>query len=138
MDSITLHGKQFAVEIPEDFATQRELVGAVEQNLMRGCCAIVGYCLPGLGMRGMYQAVGYDALRFGGNVWEKLVKEGVDETELPPLGVDIYKIIRPIAYPGESEVTAAVVFSSPPEEASKEKLSPSSATGGNNQVGSQP
>ncbi|HHE48448.1 MAG TPA: hypothetical protein ENL11_05955 [Candidatus Acetothermia bacterium] len=135
---VTLNGDDHEVVIPRDFAAQRELVVGVEANIMRGSCSIIGMMLPRLGFSHLYGACNCNSLVFGGRVWEGLVHKGIPETELPELGLVLYKILKPIAYPAESEVTGQMGNSLPQAAPSSGKVSLSSAPGEESPAGSPP
>ena len=134
--TVTLGGVPYAVHLPDDFATRRELVVAVHRNPMRGLCAVLGMCLPDLRMSHLYERHGFDALRFGADVWRLLSRRGIEDGAIVDAALPLQGAVAELAYPSDEAVAAEVGFSSAPEGGPNSKPSKSSVSTDNPPAGS--
>ena len=127
--TVTLGGEEYDVHLPESFAVRRELALAPQKNTMRGCCALVGLCLPDLRLSQKYEQHGFDPLAFGGDVWERCSKRGISDPDILEAGVTLYHLVVALAYPDEAAVSGTVAFTSGTEGSPTSKPSTSSEHG---------
>lgn len=127
---VSLAGEQHALVLP-DFCVRDELLsawGAADGRTMRQLrvsCALLGCCTR-LGSRSgkTYADCHYDALAYGGHVYDYLRRSGVEPSAMMQAGVDVLGWLVEHLAPRESEVKERTGFS---EGGGAESTAPPSA-----------
>lgn len=113
IDEVTIGGHKIRLEAPKDFMVCREIVRASGDNYERAICAALGVCWNGKGTPKTRYKTDYNALRYGGDVYNELVGRGVHPREIAwasHLALH-HCALHAGAVPLKAEVDAAVGFS---------------------------
>lgn len=110
---VTIAGVKIQLEAPKDFMICREIVRASGDNYERAICAALGVCWRGKGRPKARYKTDYNALRYGGDVYNELIARGVQPREIAwasHLALH-HCAVHAGAVPLKAEVDAAVGFS---------------------------
>ena len=102
-----------ALKSPASFMVRREVAMAVQRSALRGLCAALGVCWGGKPLRTKYE---YDALAYGGQVFDELMALGLPEADIYAAGAKALELC--VEAPTEAGVARAEGFTPPPTEGS--------------------
>ena len=102
-----------SLKAPASFMTRREVAMAISKNALRGLCAALGVCWGGKPLRTKYT---YDALAYGGEVFDELMQLGLPEADIYAAGSKALELC--VEAPTEAGVARAEGFTAAPTEGS--------------------
>lgn len=102
-----------ALKSPPSFMVRREVAMAVQRSALRGLCAALGVCWGGKPLRTKYE---YDALGYGGQVFDELMGLGLPEADIYAAGAKALELC--VDVPTEAGVARAEGFTPAPTEGS--------------------
>lgn len=101
------------LKAPASFMVRREVAIATQKSALRGLCAALGVCWGGKPLRVRYE---YDALAYGGQVFDELMGLGIPEAEIYEAGGKALELC--VDVPSEAGVARAEGFTGAPTGAS--------------------
>lgn len=110
---VTLGSHTVTLKAPASFMVRREVAVATQKNALRGLCAALGVCWGGKPLRVRYE---YDALAYGGQVFDELMGLGIPEAEIYAAGGKALELC--VEVPTEANVARAEGFTDPETGAS--------------------
>lgn len=110
---VQIGAHEIALKAPASFMVRREVAMAVQKNALRGLCAALGVCWGGKPLRTKYE---YDALAYGGQVFDELMGLGLPEGDIYAAGGKALELC--VEAPSEAGVTRAEGFTQPQTEGS--------------------
>ena len=94
MDTVNLGGAEVRLGLPKSYSVCFDVVVAAGQNTLRAFCAALGLCWQGKGRpRARYDASGYNALAYGGQVLDELVARGLTPGEVHAAGAIAFNLM---------------------------------------------
>ena len=112
---VQVDGQPVRLTIPRSYSVAQDVVLAASTNPLRAFAAALGACWTGHGRpKVTYQAAGYSALDYGGQVRDELVARGVSSADVTAAGVEAFNLLADQIIPA-AEVDAAEGNSEAPE-----------------------
>jgi hypothetical protein len=127
MSQIKIKDQEIQLQQPQSYAIRWDVATAGPRSPMRAMAAAIGVCWPPVnaiwpGASGrrcpLYEASGYDALRYGGTIIDDLTAAGVPMSEIVKAGAVALSLVQNGLF-GEREVAAAEDFSATGERATR-------------------
>lgn len=119
-DVVIINGNRLELVVPRSFTLCGEVLRAAVQQQERGFAAALFVCCPRIGRRLAknrqpltYEGCGYDPLRLGGEVIDRMHEQGVSHAEVLVAGIKAFNLIAD-AHLSEEDVKAAEGNSAPP------------------------
>lgn len=110
---VTLGSHTVTLTAPKSFMVRREVAIATQKSALRGLCAALGVCWGGKPLRVRYE---YDALAYGGQVFDELMGLGIPEADIYAAGGKALELC--VEVPTEAGVARAEGFTAPQTGAS--------------------
>jgi hypothetical protein len=111
--TVTIGTHTIPLKAPASFMVRREVAMAISKNALRGLCAALGVCWGGKALRTKYT---YDALAYGGEVFDELMALGLPEADIYAAGSKALELC--VEAPTEAGVARAEGFTPAPTEGS--------------------
>lgn len=111
--TVTIGQHTVPLKAPASFMIRREVALATQQNTLRGLCAALGVCWGAKPLKTRYN---FNALAYGGEVFDELMGLGLPEAEIYEAGGKALELC--IMAPTEEGVARAEGFTPPPTGAS--------------------
>lgn len=112
-DTITIKGGEYAATEPASVSEVLDALRVAERSPHRAMAAAIGLVSPKVARQckaGGLRDHGYDAARWGGFIYDEMMRQGVTMTELTEAGSTALGIIARVV-PTEEEVETEVGFS---------------------------
>lgn len=87
LDEVTVGGQKVKLKAPDDPMICREIALAYTKSEDRGACAALGACWASKGRPRARYKTDYNPLRYGGDVYNELVKRGVHPRDIAFAGL---------------------------------------------------
>lgn len=120
MLAVKLGERTIEGELPRSYTVRHEIVAAAGTNVQRAFAAALGACCPRIermlaanGRRVTYEGCGYAPLKYGGELIDGLVEQGVELAQVLEAGAECFRAIADTLLT-EREVKAAEGNSEPP------------------------